>query len=72
VASLSSLGVVETVLRTGSILTLHPSEGRAAVPHGFMKPKQWKQMFGGAMNTHGDSRIHTNTRFGGSNVAPQG
>ena len=27
------LGGVETVLRTGSILTLHPSEGRAAVPY---------------------------------------
>jgi hypothetical protein len=28
VASLGILGGVETVLRTGSILTLHPSEGR--------------------------------------------
>jgi hypothetical protein len=66
------LGGVETVLRTGSILTLHPSEGRAAVPHGFMKPKQWNQTLSGAMNTHGDIRIHAYTRFGGWNVAPQG
>jgi hypothetical protein len=66
------LGGVETVLRTGSILTLHPSEGRAAVPHGFMKPKQWKQIFSGAMNTDGDSRIRAYTRFGGWNVVTQG
>jgi hypothetical protein len=66
------LGEVGTVLRTGGILTLHPSEGRAAVPHEFMKPKQWNQTVSGAMNTHGDSRIHANTRFGGWYVAPQG
>ena len=69
---LKHLGGVETVLRTGSILTLHPSEGRAAVPHEFMTPKQWNQMLSGTMNTHGDGRIHANTRFGGQDVATQG
>ena len=37
------------MLRTGSMLTLHPSEGRAAVPHGFVKQRQRTQTLTGTV-----------------------
>ncbi len=51
----------ETVLRTGSMLTLHPSEGRAAVPHGFVKQRQRTQTLTGTVYSPEDRRIHANT-----------
>jgi hypothetical protein len=52
---------METVLRTGSMLTLHPSKGRAAVPYGFVQPRQRAQTLTGTVYSLEDRRIHANT-----------
>ena len=42
-------------------VTLHPSKGRAAVPHGFVKQRQRTQTLTGTVYSPEDRRIHANT-----------